>query len=119
MNNNPNISFIEFKKYGQNIYAEVKNKFDLPQNYYSNLYYGWRKTSNSFKKYSIFENQLTKEGSQFLKDYSITLLYNKSNSTQFEHEHVIYKSDYFIKKLNKASHFYIDGTFIYPPDFKN
>ena len=56
MNNNPNISFIEFKKYGQNIYAEAKNKFDLPQNNYSNLYYGWRKTSNSFKKYPIFDN---------------------------------------------------------------
>ena len=46
------------------------------------------------------------------------MLYNKSNNTQFEHEHVIYISDYFIKKLNKASHFYIDGTFIYPPEFK-
>ena len=46
------------------------------------------------------------------------MLYNKSTNTQFEHEHVIYISDYFIKKLNKASHFYIDGTFIYPPDFK-
>ena len=32
--------------------------------------------------------------------------------------HVIYISDYFIKKLNNATHFYIDGTFIYPPDFK-
>ena len=49
MNNNPNISFIEFKEYGHNIYPETKNKFYLPQNYYSNLYYGWRKTSNNFK----------------------------------------------------------------------
>ena len=76
---------------------ETKNKFELTQNYYSNYYYGWRKTSNNFKKYSIFDNQLTKEESQSLKDDSITMLYNNSNSTQFEHEHVIYISDYFIK----------------------
>lgn len=40
LNNNPNISFIEFKKYRQTLKAETKNKFDFPQNYYSNLYYG-------------------------------------------------------------------------------
>ena len=118
MNTNPNITFIDFKKYAQNLYIESNNKFNLPQNYYSNLYYGWRKTSNNFKKYSIFDNQLTKEGTQFLKDYCSTMLYNKSNNTQFEHEHVIYISDYFIKKLNNSSHYYIDGTFIHPPDFK-
>ena len=118
MNNNPNISFPDFKKYGQNLYIDKKNNFNLPQNYYSNLYYNWRKTLNCFKKFSIFVNQITKEGTQFLKDYCTTMLYNKSTNTQFEHEHVIYISDYFIKKLNNATHFYIDGTFIYPPDFK-
>ena len=56
MNTNPNITFIEFKKYAQNLYVKSKNKFNLPKNYYSNLYYGWRKTSNNFKKYSIFDN---------------------------------------------------------------
>ena len=30
----------------------------------------------------------------------------------------IYLSDYFIKKLNTALHFYIEGTFIYPSEFK-
>lgn len=81
MNNNHNISFPDFKKYGQNLYIDKKNNFNLPQNYYSNLYYNWRKTSNCFKKFSIFENQLTKEGTQFLKDYCTTMLYNKSINT--------------------------------------
>ena len=35
-----------------------------------------------------------------------------------KHEHIIFVSDFFIKKLIKAEHFYIDGTFIYPSEFK-
>ena len=46
------------------------------------------------------------------------MLYNKDNISLFQHEHIIYVSDYFIKKLNKSSHFYIDGTFVYPKGFK-
>ena len=36
----------------------------------------------------------------------------------FLHEHIIYCSDYFIKKLRLATHWYIDGTFVVPPNFK-
>ena len=46
------------------------------------------------------------------------MVYNKSNKSMFQHEHIIFISDYFIKKLNTAKHFYIDGTFVYPKDFK-
>ena len=36
----------------------------------------------------------------------------------FEHEHIIYISSYFIRKLRAAEHFYIDGTFVFPHGFK-
>ena len=111
LNNNPNTSFLDFKKYGKKLYLDIKLNFNLTQNYYPNLCYSLRKHSNIFKKYPIFDNQLTKESAQFLKDYCMTMLYNKTNNSQFEH--VIFISDYFIKKLNTALHFYIDGTFIY------
>ena len=85
---------------------------------YSNIYYNWRKSSNVFKKSSIFDNQKTLDGNQFMRDYCITMLYKKNNKDVFQHEHIIFVSDYFIKKLYKSEHFYIDGTFIYPSDFK-
>ena len=46
------------------------------------------------------------------------MLYKKNNKDVFQHEHIIFGSDYIIKKLYKSEHFYIDGTFIYPSDFK-
>ena len=69
-------------------------------------------------KYSIFDNQVTLGGNQFLRDYSITMAYNKSNKSIFQHELAIYISDYFIKKLNTSKHFYIDGTFVFPKGYK-
>ena len=35
-----------------------------------------------------------------------------------QHEHIIYCSIYFIKKLRGALHWYIFGTWIYPKEFK-
>ena len=58
------------------------------------------------------------DGKQFMRDYSVTMLYKKNNKDIFQHEHIIFISDYFIKKLNKSEHYYIDGTFIYPSDFR-
>ena len=73
----PIITFPEFKKYGQKIYYENKHNFPINNNFYSNIYYNWRKMSNLFNKNSIFENQKTSDGLQFLRDYSLSLLYKK------------------------------------------
>lgn len=53
-----------------------------------------------------------------MRDYSITISYKKNNKDLFKHEHITFVSDFFLKKLIKAEHFYIDGTFIYPSEFK-
>ena len=78
----------------------------------------WRKYSIIYKKYSIFIYNKTKNDIIFLKNYSYTYLNKKTGKTQFIHEHCIYVSDYFIKKLWKAKHWYIDCTFVVPPTFK-
>ena len=36
----------------------------------------------------------------------------------FTYEHLIYVSNYFIKKLQQAEHFYIDRTFMHPKGYK-
>ena len=118
LKNYPIVTFSEFKKYGQELYYKKENNFSINNNMYSNIYYNWRKSSNLFKKSSIFDNQKTLDGNQFMRDYCITMLYKKNNKDVFQHEHIIFVSDYFIKKLYKSEHFYIDGTFIYPSDFK-
>ena len=115
---NPNTNFNDFKKEADKLYAKNNFQFSIGEHFYSNIYYNWRKLSNAFNKYSIFENQKTLDDKQLLRDFSQTILYNKNNNSTFQHEHIIYISDYFIKKLNKAQHFYIDGTFIFPQDFK-
>ena len=48
---------------------------------------------------------------QIIKKIKLIIL---NLSTRMQH----YISDYFIKKFNTALHFYIDGTFIYPSEFK-
>ena len=92
--------------------------FSINTNTFKNIYYIWRKGNIIFKKYSIFEYNKTINGLEYLKDYEYTYLYNKSGKSIFLHEHAIFCSDYFIKKLRIAHHWYIDCTFGIPPDFK-
>jgi len=53
-----------------------------------------------------------------LRNYNFTVLYDEPGKKLFLYEHDIYCSDYFIKKLRLANHWYIDCTFVVPPDFK-
>ncbi len=49
-----------------------------------------------------------------MRDYTLTMIYNKNNKLMFQHEHIIYISDYVIRKLKYSTHWHIDGTFVYP-----
>ena len=118
LNLNPVISFHDFAKEGQNLYDKNSCNFNVSKNTYSNIYYEWRKKSNFFNKYSIFEHKMTKNNKIFLRDYTYKILYSKTGKNLFEHEHIIYVSDFFIKKLRMSRHFYIDGTFVFPEGFK-
>ena len=75
----PITNFPDFKKYGQNLYYENNLTFPINNNLYSNLFYNWRKTSNLFNKSCIFEKDKTLDGNQYMRDYSITMLYKKNN----------------------------------------
>jgi len=68
-------------------------------------------------KYYALENNKTKSNSFFLRDYSNTFLYNTNGKALFNHEHFIFISDFFIKKLYISEYWYIDGTFLIPKDF--
>ena len=66
-----------------------------------NIELNWIKSNNSnyakyakgcsmYSKYSIFDNQLTIGENQFLREYNVTMAYNKSFKSLFQHECYIY-----------------------------
>ena len=118
LNTNPTISYHDFIKEGEIIYNQNKCSFDIKTNTFSNIYYNWRKNSNSFNKFSIYDHTLTNNNKPFLRDYTYKTIYSKDGNSIINHEHVIYVSDFYIKKLRESKHFYIDGTFVYPKGFK-
>ena len=73
---------------------------------------------NLFSKISIFNNKYTKDNEIFLRDHSFKYICNKKDNKLIEHQHVIYISNFFIKKLGESDHYYIDGTFVFPKGFK-
>ena len=115
---NPIITYREFTKEAQKIYDENKCNFEIKKNTFSNIFYEWRKKSNTFSKFSIFDNKYTHNHKLFLRDYTFKGIYSKNGKNIIEHEHIIYASDFYIKKMSESPHFYIDGTFVYPSDFK-
>ena len=107
----------DFIKKEFKLYDKSSCKFNVENYTFKNIHYTWRKNSLSFNKYSALEYPNTKENTPFLRDYSYITLYNASGKSLFIHEHFIFISNYFIKKLNQVEHLYIDGTFIFPPGF--
>ena len=118
LNSHPIIKYTEFKSKAYKFYHKNHCNFTINTNTFKNIYYNWRRGNIIFKKYSIFEYNKTINGLEYLRDYKYTFLYNKSGKSIFLHEHAIFCSDYFIKKLRAARHWYIDCTFVVPPEFK-
>ena len=96
---NPVIKYNEFKIKANKLYYKNNCNFEIKDNTFKNIYYNWRKNSNVNTKYSVFKNSLTKNKKNLLRDYCYCLLYNHTWKKQIKHEHMIFCSDYFIKKL--------------------
>ena len=117
LNVNPMITYPDFVKESYKIYNNNNCTFDIKEHTFSNIYYNWRKTSNLHNKFCIFTNLYTNNNELFMRDYALTCLYSTKGTNMFYHEHIIFISNYFIKKISQAEHFYIDGTFVYPKGF--
>lgn len=118
LNINPVIKYGDFKEKAINLYYKNNCNFKILDNTFKNLYYNWRANTNLHTKFAIFNWNKTLDGKEYLREYKFSLLYNNTGKKLFEHEHIIYCSNYFIKKLKEAIHWYIDGTWIYPRGFK-
>ena len=94
--------FISFKEYINNIYKiyeESKYNFDFPLSMVKNKYYNWRNKSRVFSIESIYDKPTTKNGKNFLRSSVYKLLYKENGNNLFIHKHIIYISDFFIRKL--------------------
>ena len=101
------------------LYYKNEYNFYIKPNTFKNQYYNWRSKLLLLTKYNIFNNDKSKNGKFYLREYINKLLYYKNGKKLFRHEHIIYSSDFFIKKITKSIHWYIDGTFLFPKDFPN
>ena len=101
---NPLISYKEFLKEALNM-KKIISIFQIKNNTFSNLYYNWRKTSNLFTKFSVYSNKYTNNKEIYLRDYTLKNIYTQSGKKSIYHEHIIYISNYFIKKLRDSEHF--------------
>ena len=94
--------FITFKEYINNIYKiydESKYNFDFPLTMVKNKYYNWRNKARVFSIESIYDKPTTKNGKNFLRSSVYKLLYKENGNNLFIHKHIIYISDFFIRKL--------------------
>ena len=112
LNSHPTIRSSDFFDKAYKFYNKNNCKFKIEKNTFKNMYYNWRNNSFIFKKYSALGKGLINNEENFLRDYTFSTVYNKSGKSQFIHEHMIFISNYFIRKLRNAKHLYIDGTFL-------
>lgn len=96
---NPLSNLGEFKVYAKKIYDKYKCNYKLKIDTFKNFYNNWKNNSKVYSKLSIFDNTKTLNNKEFLRDYTYTLIYNTNGKSQFIHEHIIYISNFFIKKI--------------------
>ena len=83
----------------------------------NNILNEWKKYSNKFNKFTIFENQLNYDGEQFLKKYSFQYIETEGNKDRKLIEYIIWADDYNISRLRESKNWFIDATFHKPKDF--
>ena len=115
---NPIVKYQEFKEKAIKLYKKNNCCFTIKENTFKNIYYNWRRSSNLHSKFAIFKWKYTLDNNEYLREYKFSLIYNKTGKKLLSHEHIIYCSNFFIRKLQNADHWYIDGTWIYPKGFR-
>ena len=118
LNSNPLTKYKVFKKYAETELIKLNLNVMSNENFYKNIFYPWKKNNIMFKWYSIFNNNKTKLNDIYLREFVSTYIFPNNLKTPILHRHIIWISPFFIKQLQNSVHFYIDGTFIFPQDFK-
>ena len=112
MNKNPLSSCKIFKKYINFYLSKNEVSFEIKKSTLADIYYPWQKSAKILSCYSIYNNHLTLERKEYLRDVENILLYEPIGKSMYWHDHIIWTSPFFIKRIKNAPFICIDGTFI-------
>ena len=97
-----------------------KNKFNFPMNtnFLSNIITKWRNSTNRFNKSTVWDNKYDYQNRLILRDYRTVYAESAPHNKIKCFEYIIWANDENIKRIRKSKHYYLDGTFHHPKEFK-
>ena len=118
--NNPNsLSLSKFIEYGNSYIKDIEiNDYQPKPTYFKNLYY--KLTEKIFPNNSeeIYNYSLKlSNGQDFCRSNITTNIITRENK-KIEHKHILFFSDFDIRRLIAAKHILLDGTFSYPKGYR-
>jgi len=119
INKNNKLSLKKFIQYGESLVDQIKIKnFSIKDYYFKNTYYKIIKNlfpinSDDMYKYA---NKLP-NNEDFARSYFNTIILTNDNK-KLEHKHMIFFSDYDIKRFIASENILLDGTFSYPKGYE-
>ena len=117
LNNFKEYNRTEMKKSISDLYNSDKYNFPLTPNLLNNILNEWKKYSNKFNKYCIFENQKNLDGEQFLKKYTYQYIETSNKKERILIENIIWGDDVSISRLRESKNWMIDATYHHPKEF--
>lgn len=115
---NNKLSLKKFIEYGESIIDKIKIKnFTIKDNYFKNTYYKIIKNIFPINSEDMFNyaNKLPND-EDFVRSNISTIVLTNDNK-KLEHKHMIFFSDYDIRRFIASEHILIDGTFSYPKGY--
>ena len=107
-----------FKSKFLEIYNNNKYDFPMNTNFLSNIITKWRNSTNRFNKSTVWDNKYDYQKRLILRDYRTIYEESTPNNKLKCLEYIIWANDENIKRIRKAKHYYLDGTFHHPKEFK-
>ena len=117
LNKNPLINFNSFNNLVLEFYLKNKFSFIVNKNTFKNIFYQLRNNSKIFSSFSIFNIIYIKDHTIYLKDAVHKYIYNSKGDAIYWHRHIIWMSNFNIKRIRFSNHYYLDGTYIATKEF--
>ena len=117
LNKNPLINFNSFNNLVLEFYLKNKFSFIANKNTFKNIFYQLRNNSKIFNSFSIFDIICTKDHTIYLKEVVHKYIYNSKGDAIYWHRHIIWMSNFNIKRIRFSNHYYLDGTYIATKEF--
>ena len=107
-----------FKAKFLELYNNNKFNFPINNNLLSNIITKWKNTTNKFNKSTVWDNMYDYQNRLILREFRSIFKQTEPNIKIKSLEYIIWGNEENIKRIRKAKHYYIDGTFHHPKEFK-